>query len=391
MEQVIYGIFLVSIGVFLYTYIGYPCFLWILSFLFSKKQTKNVSNLEGISVAVVIAAYNEENSIADCIDAILASELEGVTLHIFVGSDGSTDETNAIVQEYERYFPSVTLLPFPRGGKNKTLNKIFEQINHSLYPFVVLVDADIRVQKHTIQHLLDKFTDNRVGAVLARRTHSEINDSNSTVIMSEGVYHSLEVFIQKIESKIWSTVNTFGPCYALRTRLFTPIPSIAVCDDFFITSSVNLQQKCVVLAETAEVVEVRDRSVQRDFKRRIRTVSGGLATIASIPSILNPFSKWIGFFMWSHKMLRWFTPLYLILILVTSFLIETSFFSLYFIAFELSILFLSLLLFYLEDKVEIPSKIKIFGYFFSLNIAMIVGITEFLQGKATSIWSNEQQ
>lgn len=391
MEQVIYGIFLVSIGVFLYTYIGYPCLLSILSFLFSKKQTKNVSNLEGISVAVVIAAYNEENSIADCIDAILASELEGVTLHIFVGSDGSTDETNAIVQEYERYFPSVTLLPFPRGGKNKTLNKIFEQINHSLYPFVVLVDADIRVQKHTIQHLLDKFTDNRVGAVLARRTHSEINDSNSTVIMSEGVYHSLEVFIQKIESKIWSTVNTFGPCYALRTRLFTPIPSIAVCDDFFITSSVNLQHKCVVLAETAEVVEVRDRSVQRDFKRRIRTVSGGLATIASIPSILNPFSKWIGFFMWSHKMLRWFTPLYLILILVTSFLIETSFFSLYFIAFELSILFLSLLLFYLEDKVEIPSKIKIFGYFFSLNIAMIVGITEFLQGKATSIWSNEQQ
>lgn len=391
MEQVIYGIFLVSIGVFLYTYIGYPCLLWILSFLFSKKQTKNVSNIDGITVAVVIAAYNEENSIADCLDAILASELEGVTLQIFVGSDGSTDETNAIVKEYERYFPSVTLLPFPRGGKNKTLNKILEQINHSLYPFVVLVDADIRVQKHTIQHLLDKFTDNRVGAVLARRTHSEINDSNSTVIMSEGVYHSLEVFIQKIESKIWSTVNTFGPCYALRTRLFTPIPSIAVCDDFFITSSVNLQHKCVVLAETAEVVEVRDRSVQRDFKRRIRTVSGGLATIASIPSILNPFSKWIGFFMWSHKMLRWFTPLYLILILVTSFLIETSFFSLYFIAFELSILFLSLLLFYLEDKVEIPSKIKIFGYFFSLNIAMIVGITEFLQGKATSIWSNEQQ
>jgi len=391
MEQVIYGIFLVSIGVFLYTYIGYPCLLWILSFLFSKKQTKNVSNIDGITVAVVIAAYNEENSIADCLDAILASELEGVTLQIFVGSDGSTDETNAIVKEYERYFPSVTLLAFPRGGKNKTLNKIFEQINHSLYPFVVLVDADIRVQKHTIQHLLDKFTDNRVGAVLARRTHSEINDSNSTVIMSEGVYHSLEVFIQKIESKIWSTVNTFGPCYALRTRLFTPIPSIAVCDDFFITSSVNLQHKCVVLAETAEVVEVRDRSVQRDFKRRIRTVSGGLATIASIPSILNPFSKWIGFFMWSHKMLRWFTPLYLILILVTSFLIETSFFSLYFIAFELSILFLSLLLFYLEDKVEIPSKIKIFGYFFSLNIAMIVGITEFLQGKATSIWSNEQQ
>lgn len=391
MEQVIYGIFLVSIGVFLYTYIGYPCLLWILSLLFSKKQTTHVTNIEGISVAVVIAAYNEENSIADCLDAILASELNGVTLQIFVGSDGSTDETNAIVQEYERYFPSVTLLPFSRGGKNKTLNKIFEQINHSLYPFVVLVDADIRVQKNTIQQLLDKFTDNRVGAVLARRTHSEINDSNSTVIMSEGVYHSLEVFIQKIESKIWSTVNTFGPCYALRTRLFTPIPSLAVCDDFFITSSVNLQHKCVVLAENAQVVEVRDRSVQRDFKRRIRTVSGGLATIASIPTILNPFSKWIGFFMWSHKMLRWFTPLYLILILVTSFLIETSFFSLYFIAFELSILFLSLLLFYLEDKVEIPSKIKIFGYFFSLNIAMIVGITEFLQGKATSIWSNEQQ
>ncbi|MBL8003954.1 MAG: glycosyltransferase [Candidatus Kapabacteria bacterium] len=391
MEQVIYGIFLVSIGVFLYTYIGYPCLLWILSLLFSKKQTTHVTNIEGISVAVVIAAYNEENSIADCLDAILASELNGVTLQIFVGSDGSTDETNAIVQEYERYFPSVTLLPFPRGGKNKTLNKTFEQINHSLYPFVVLVDADIRVQKNTIQQLLDKFTDNRVGAVLARRTHSEINDSNSTVIMSEGVYHSLEVFIQKIESKIWSTVNTFGPCYALRTRLFTPIPSLAVCDDFFITSSVNLQHKCVVLAENAQVVEVRDRSVQRDFKRRIRTVSGGLATIASIPTILNPFSKWIGFFMWSHKMLRWFTPLYLITILLTSFLLETSFFSLYFIAFELSILFLSLLLFYLEDKVEIPSKIKIFGYFFSLNIAMIVGITEFLQGKATSIWSNEQQ
>jgi len=391
MEQVIYSIFLVSIGVFLYTYIGYPCLLWFLSFLFTTKTTNNKSKIQGITVAVVIAAYNEEDSIADCIDAILASELDGLTLQIFVGSDGSTDDTNSIVQEYEGYFPSITLLSFPRGGKNKTINKVFEQIDESLYPFVVLIDADIRVQKHTIQNLVSKFEENSVGAVLARRTHSEINDSNSTVIMSEGVYHSLEVFIQKNESRIWSTVNTFGPCYALRRSLFTPIPSIAVCDDFFITSSVNLQQKRVVLAENAEVVEVRDRSVDRDFKRRIRTVSGGLATIATIQSILNPFSKWVGFFMWSHKMLRWFTPFYLITIFITSFLIETSFFSLYFIAFEVSVLLLSMMLFYFEDKVEIPSKIKIFGYFFSLNIAMLVGITEFLQGKATSIWSNEQQ
>lgn len=391
MEQVIQIIFFVSIGVFFYTYIGYPCVLWFLSLIFKTKQRSSKSTIQGISVAVVIAAYNEEDSIADCLDAILASELTDISLHIYIGSDGSTDNTNSIVEDYAKYFPTITLLPFSRGGKNKTINTIFERIDKNIFPFAVLIDADIRVQKHTIQNLVTKFEENSVGAVLARRTHSEINDSNSTVIMSEGVYHTLELFIQKYESAIWSTVNTFGPCYALRTQLFTPIPSVAVCDDFFITTSVNLQKQRVVLAENAEVVEVRDRSVQRDFKRRIRTVSGGLATIAAVSSILNPFSKWVGFFMWSHKLLRWFTPLYLITIFILSFLLPTSFFSIFFIAFEICVLLLSFLLFYLEDKVEIPSKIKIFGYFFSLNIAMIVGIREFLQGKATSIWSNEQQ
>lgn len=391
MDSIIQTIFVVGLSAFFYTYIGYPCLIWLLSLIFPFKSSQNKSEISGITVAVVIAAFNEEDSIADCIDAILASELQNISLHIFVGSDGSTDGTNAIVEEYSRYFNTVTLIPLSRGGKNKTLNKIFEQIDQSKYPFTILIDADIRVQKTTIQNLLQEFQQNAVGAVLARRTHSEINDSNSTVIMSEGVYQQLELYIQKYESKIWSTVNTFGPCYAIRNRLFTPIPSLAVCDDFFITSSVNLQKKRVVLAENAEVVEVRDRSVQRDFKRRIRTVSGGLATIAALPALLNPFSKWVGFFSWSHKMLRWFTPIFLLSVFVTSFFLEPSFFSLFFIVFELGFILISGLLFALESKVEIPSRIKILGYFFSLNLAMLFGIVEFLQGKATSIWSNAQE
>ena len=71
-------------------------------------------------VALVIAAYNEEDSIAARLDNVLGLDYPADKLQVLVASDGSTDATERIVAGYEDR--GVKLLSLPRRGKIHALN-----------------------------------------------------------------------------------------------------------------------------------------------------------------------------------------------------------------------------------------------------------------------------
>jgi biofilm PGA synthesis N-glycosyltransferase PgaC len=73
------------------------------------------------SVALLVAAYNEEDSIAETLDFALRADYPG-DLEIVVADDGSTDRTREIVAEYAARDPRVRLLAVDHGGKANTLN-----------------------------------------------------------------------------------------------------------------------------------------------------------------------------------------------------------------------------------------------------------------------------
>src|SRR5262245_10527841 len=91
------AIFWISTALILYAYFGYPVFLYVLS-IFKSNSVRKGPMQPGITV--IITAHNEEKRIREKIENTLKLSYPAEKKEIIVASDGSTDETNAIVREY---------------------------------------------------------------------------------------------------------------------------------------------------------------------------------------------------------------------------------------------------------------------------------------------------
>ncbi|MDX1977813.1 MAG: glycosyltransferase family 2 protein [Pseudanabaenaceae cyanobacterium bins.68] len=106
------------------------------------------------SVSVVIPAYNEEINIADCVAAVLASELPpGAQLEVWVADDQSSDRTLAIAQSISDSRLRVVAVP-PRPqtqvwrGKNWACAEVAPLVAGE---FLLFIDADVRLDPTAIQ------------------------------------------------------------------------------------------------------------------------------------------------------------------------------------------------------------------------------------------------
>jgi cellulose synthase/poly-beta-1,6-N-acetylglucosamine synthase-like glycosyltransferase/spore germination protein YaaH/peptidoglycan/xylan/chitin deacetylase (PgdA/CDA1 family) len=113
------------------------------------------------SVSVVIAAFNEAKVIIRTLNAVLASDYEGL-LDVIVIDDGSADGTESVVREAFADHPQVRVLRQENAGKAAALNR---GIATAPGEIIIALDADTIFQKDTIRRLVARFSDPIVGAV----------------------------------------------------------------------------------------------------------------------------------------------------------------------------------------------------------------------------------
>src|SRR5215211_6598983 len=90
-------VFIITLALIVYTYIGYPILLYVLSQLFGKRvRAAEIAP----RLSIIIAAYNEERDIARKLDETLALDYPKEKLEIIVASDCSSDRTDDIVRSY---------------------------------------------------------------------------------------------------------------------------------------------------------------------------------------------------------------------------------------------------------------------------------------------------
>jgi len=106
------------------------------------------------TVSVVMAVYNGGALIRRKLEALLLLDYPRDLLQIIVISDGSTDETGAIVHEFEN--SGVVLLTVPRGGKAAALNRGLEAACGEILFF-----TDVRqpLEPKCLRHLVANFAD----------------------------------------------------------------------------------------------------------------------------------------------------------------------------------------------------------------------------------------
>jgi cellulose synthase/poly-beta-1,6-N-acetylglucosamine synthase-like glycosyltransferase/peptidoglycan/xylan/chitin deacetylase (PgdA/CDA1 family) len=119
-----------------------------------------LSASDGVTVSVLIPAFNEAKVIAGSVARILESG--HADLEVIVIDDGSTDGTSEVVRDRFGSNPHVKLLTLTNGGKARAVNAGLEASHGEI---VVALDADTHFEPDTIARLARWFGDKSIGAV----------------------------------------------------------------------------------------------------------------------------------------------------------------------------------------------------------------------------------
>ena len=363
--------FWVSAGAMVYSYALYPLLLRLAP---KRRELPCADPLEWPSVSVLLSVYNEEKYVAARIENLLALDYPAGKLEILIGSDGSDDRTNEIVSRYTD--PRVQLhLITPRGGKPCVLKRLADGAQHELFAFT---DANTFWQPDTLKKLARHFVDPRVGGVCGRLVfHGK--DART----DEGPYWRLETHLKTRESEVDSCLGANGAIYAIRRAVWPDIPDNTFVDDFVIGMRVRERGLRVLYDTEAVANEELPPSVGHEMTRRIRIGAGDFQALALCWRSLLPWRGLYTWSFWSHKVLRWFGPFFMLGALVANiFLLPKPIFLVIMI---LQLLFYALAL----AGVVVRRKLMLFSvphYFVVINLALLLGFFRYLTGTQSAAW-----
>ena len=374
-------IFFCAVFLILHTYLFYPAIM----ILFFKKQKKQISeyiqNDELPPITLLIAAYNEEAIIKQKLKSVINTAYPLNKIHIIVGSDASTDRTNQIVLNFKNEFNTIELINFEgRTGKINIINHLQTLVKTDI---VILSDANVLFLPNTIFELVKFFKDDKVGLIAA----NIIKQSPVTkgIVAQEVTYIDLENKIKLAESNAWQAImGAEGGCFAISADAFKPVPHNFIVDDFYLTLQVIKQKKYTLFNDKAICNEDVFDDKTAEYKRKVRISTGNFQNLNYFKSLLLSFWRGTAFAFLSHKVLRWLTPFFLIICLISSFFL--SFNSIIFsYLFCVQIFYLSLPLI---DKL-IPIKLKpinFVSHFYLMNFALLKGFLNYAKGVKSNVW-----
>jgi cellulose synthase/poly-beta-1,6-N-acetylglucosamine synthase-like glycosyltransferase len=249
-------------------------------------------------VSVVIAAYNEEAYLEQTLLTLECLLHENAVSEVIVGSDGSTDQTNSILQLHiER---GVKPLLFDRReGKASTLNRA---VYHATGDILIFCDATTQITSDAIRKLVRHFNDPGVGVVCGCLTFLRSKESERT----EGVYWTYECLLRLMEARLGATLTASGAFYAIRRISFQSLPTNALIDDLLIPMAARQLGYKVVYDPEAIATEFAASGVVQEGVRRTRLALGSFRALPQLLRAKMPVLTLFAFI--SHKLFRWFLP-----------------------------------------------------------------------------------
>jgi len=364
--------FLVSAGVIIYSYAIYPLLLALLP---ARRGETPGEPAEWPSISVLISVYNEEKHITNRIENLLALDYPVDKLEIIIGSDGSTDRTNDLVGEFTD--SRVKLHAFEeRGGKPSVLNRLIPQARSELLAFS---DANAMFAPDALRKLARHFGDSRIGGVCGRLVLH--GDSSQT---DEGPYWKLETYLKRHESALDSCLGANGAIYAIRKSCWPGIPDNTFVDDFVVGMRVRERGVRVIYDTEAVATEELPQSVGHEMTRRIRIGAGDFQALSLCWRSLLPWRGLYVWSFWSHKVLRWVAPFFMIAALVANVALLPGPVFAVLLALQLSFYLLAII-----GSMMRRRKFVLFSaphYFVVINLSLLLGFFRFITGTQRAAW-----
>jgi cellulose synthase/poly-beta-1,6-N-acetylglucosamine synthase-like glycosyltransferase len=395
-------VFWVCVTFIVYGYLGYPLFLSLLARIWPKPVRKGAYEP---CIAIVLSVWNEEDVIERKIRNLLALDYPRGKTEIWIGSDGSTDKTNAIVKSFSD--DRIHLMEMAaRLGKMDTLNDLVSRTRNEI---IIFCDARQIFAANAVKELVGNFADPRVGCVsgelMFQRKGEGIEGryAEPTVAAKQGataqglnLYWNYEKWIRKMESQIHSMLGATGAIYAIRKNLFHPLDRNIVLDDMFVPLKIIQKGYRAVWDDGARAYDEIADSPREEYRRKTRTLFGNYQIFGLFPDLLNPFKSPVALQLFSHKILRVLMPFLLILLWpVNGALCGEPFYQR---------IFMLQILFYLMAVAgglarhkkygifKFVSKICYMPYVFCfLNFCALVGFWRFITAKQNVAWEKARK
>jgi cellulose synthase/poly-beta-1,6-N-acetylglucosamine synthase-like glycosyltransferase len=366
------AVFWIGVAGVIYPYCGYPLALMLLGRR-GKQAAAETSPLP--TVSMVIPVYNEATRVVDKVANTAALDYPRELLQVIFVSDGSTDRTVDLIREEAT--PGMTLIPLTqRSGKATALNA---GIANATGEIIVFTDASIALRRDSLRAVVGPFSDPAIGCVSGEDHIAEAE--------GEGLYGRYELFLRRRESEVHSIVGASGSFYAQRRSLCTPFADGMAPDFLSVLRTVERGYRAV--SEPSAVgVMTSVKSAKQEFERKVRTLLRGMTALFEHRALLSPFRHGVfAFELWSHKVLRWTVPLFLVAAFVTPLaLLDRPF---YLMAFAAQALFYAGALGAVVERSGVRRLLlgRVALYFVSVNAAIVVAWYQYAIGVRQELWT----
>ncbi|HTU33734.1 MAG TPA: glycosyltransferase family 2 protein [Candidatus Acidoferrum sp.] len=381
-------IFWLSIAVILYTYFIYPAVLLVcysvsqlrtdLRYLFNRvdRRVGRFAKVEAPGVTFVVPAYNEEKHLPAKLANLRGIEYPREKLQVIIVSDGSTDGTNDILKEIQDPCVEPVILS-QRGGKANALNCAVARASHDL---LVFSDAGTMFEPDAVRKLVRHFANPQTGAACGALRFQASSESQQT----EGVYWKYESALRLMESRLGASLNASGAVYALRREAYQPLAQGAVLDDLLVPMNARKLGYGVIYDPEAIATDYAPETIQGEFARRVRIAAG---SFQALPELLRMnLTGFTAFSFYSHKLLRWLLPFFLIALLLSNgFLVGRTFYAGFAAA---QILFYAWAILGGTCSKQLKRvRFGLIGHFLvAMNAAFLVGFFRYLKNRNSIEW-----
>ena len=367
----------------LYTYVGFP--LTLLCVGAARRHGVQKRPITP-NISLIIAAYNEQQSIAQKLNNSLDLDYPHDALEIIVASDGSNDDTESIVRGFSQH--GVKLLSLERKGKIFALNEAVSQSNGDV---LVFSDANTLYDPEALRKLARNFADPEVGGVCGNQIHLK-QEQEHGASKGEKSYWAVDKWLKEMETLTGSIVSADGAIYAIRRELYRAPASASVTDDFAISTAVVEQGYRLVFEREAIAYETTMPNAEREFARKVRIMNRGLRGVILRRRLLNPLRY--GFYsltLFCHKVLRRLVPFFLLAIFVINILLLDH--GIYATTAVVQVTFYGWagISYLLRNTHYARSKIIYIPFFYCLaNLAAAVAVFKLMSGKRIELWQPQR-
>lgn len=276
-----------------------------------------------------------------------SAEIEPSVSVVIVGKNATDKITN--IQQCE--YPEIEIIE----GEYRDANKAKGEI-------VVFTDTKTEMDLAAIREIVKPFSDERVSCVVGQQTNPEGNSA----------FWKYENLVKRLESRIGCVSGANESMFAVRKSDMPSVPDDVLNKPFYIATKITEGGKDIVFQDTAKAYEGRTEGT--NFEKHVEDAAGYWQALRLFPKML--IGRHGCFVYVSHRVMKWFVWLNMIVMLVTSgLLIHKSMVMM--VLFCLQILFYCSLV--LQRKKErkngLIGAILYIGYYFAeLNISYMIGL-----------------